>query len=106
MSIPAWMKAGAKVVCVDDSWLGDRPLTRGEIYTIKAVGFDEADIGPYAGPTAVVLALHEAENRTGACGFDARRFRPVKTIDDDISEHFAVYLKTPVRTSIRAGERA
>ena len=101
--IPSWAVKGARVVCVSDYWDShldamDLPNpVRGEIYVIDSVDKDENATG---GIGVYLVGFPED------AFYSLENFRPVKTIEDDISEHFAVYLKTPVRTSIRAGERA
>ncbi len=103
-SIPAWAVKGARVVCVKDFRrsvrvrdLGFRGLPEvNAVYEIHGVEYWPE----YSAVTLMLVGFPEEQ------GFDVVGFRPVKTIEDDISEHFAIYLKTPVRTSIRAGERA
>jgi len=66
-------------------------LVRGEVYTINGLDHASAGFGPYAGPIHPVAILAELDN-PWAIGFALARFRPVKTIEDDISEHFAQHL--------------
>ncbi len=101
-AIPSWVKVGAKVICVDarsgifvPANASFRPdlggLRRGEIYTIREVG-----ICPNWNRQSVWLEeIHRPEDVGGESGFAIERFRPVKTIEDDISEHFAIFLSTP-----------
>jgi hypothetical protein len=100
-SIPSWAVKGAEVECIIDAplWFSAVPnpgLVKGGRYIIDCVSVKLSG--------RVTLDLVGFEYATFWIG----RFRPVtkRTAEDDISEHFAVYLKTPVRTSIRAGERA
>lgn len=100
MSIPSWAKVGAKVVCVDGEDTSGALLS-GVVYTVDGISGDRY---------GVFLHIEAARlnDATDGNAWLVSRFRPVseRTAKDDISEHFAVYLKTPVRTSIRAGERA
>lgn len=100
MSIPSWAKVGAKVVCVDDTPRLNRVsvhngdfggLTRGQIYTIRGYG----SAGGYA-----TLVLSEIDRGIPENGFNPARFRPVKTIEDDISEHFAQHLTVRGRAPV------
>jgi hypothetical protein len=102
MSIPSWARVGAEVVCI-----------KREPWNLLA-GVEKDQHGPCFGDVCVIQGFAGGAGRLPLCLFlggysDAYSiacFRPVKTIEDDISEHFAQHLKTPVRTSIRAGERA
>jgi hypothetical protein len=99
--IPSWAYVGAEVICIKrGGWTlltGDedgRTPTFGNVCVIIETGVDA--FGGW-----IALDGYPPMSR-----FDVQKFRPVKTIEDDISEHFAHHLKTPARTSIRAGERA
>jgi hypothetical protein len=97
MSIPAWAVKGAKVVCVDafeaSGWInGSDPLVSGRVYTVE-----RAIISPRTGEAMLLLAEAKRskmfiEYAGFEAGYYASRFRPVKTIEDDISEHFAQHL--------------
>jgi len=92
--IPSWARVGAKVVCIQEGWdertaapgveFPDRVPMPGEVLTINWVGC--------AYGKAFVSFL---ELLPDTLGWDCAGFRPVKTIEDDISEHFAIYIKSP-----------
>ncbi len=102
-AIPSWARVGARVVCVDDTnwqsfdvtgrlrtpdYWGFNLPTIGEVYTIR-------DIDNRAG--GVVVMLVEVDNRGVTpnpieIGFALHRFKPLVTIEDDISTHFAALL--------------
>ena len=103
MSIPSWAKVGAKVVCINDVWRGRgiSKLIAGDVYTIVSVhrqfGTCKMPDGTRSsGHWVVELAeVHNPDDRfheAKAPGHALARFRPVKTIEDDISEHFAQHL--------------
>jgi hypothetical protein len=92
MSLPIWARIGAKVVCVSEAenlGPGERQLVVGEVYTIRSVESDQVTFG---------FVLDEIVNPPFAaydgleCFYDWHRFRPVKTIEDDIATHFASLL--------------
>jgi len=77
--IPAWARVGAKVVCVRSDPPRSDPLRRGAVYTIARVYVDdEIGSGPYVDLVEVARV-----------GWWLKRFRPLITIEDDISAHFA-----------------
>ena len=106
---PAWVRVGAKVVCIDDKASSSlRPLhngdmgglTKGRVYTISAL-----DVG-WRG----TLTIHLAECvRPNSCGFQLSRFRPAvppKTEAEDL-ELFTPFLEPPlVRIPHRGTVRA
>jgi len=91
-AIPSWARVGAKVVCIDDekatgrfipasyrgSWDGD--LVKGSIYTISAYGKHSAF------PDMLCVHVSEAPRKAP---FALRRFRPLVTLEDDITTYFA-----------------
>ena len=114
MNIPSWAHAGAKVVCVDDNFVGQPAErlgcslpVRGKTYTIRQITFVEgADVGPGVLLEEVANAYVEYPSgrflwRGEPC-FGLRRFRPVITIEDDLKAHFAHLLDAPVRVSEEA----
>lgn len=99
MSIPSWAKVGAKCICVDGRlyfWApgvanSSRPPVKGEIYTIVASRIDiYGDARVFIEGCPNLKAFDPTDH-----GWGVERFRPVKTIEDDISEHFAILLRTP-----------
>ena len=101
--IPSWARVGAKVVCVDASlapgmrWFDNEAPVEGEVYTITDVGYDHEvrKVTVYLaeicrGPTHVLFYGRDL-------GYWLGRFRPVHTLETDISEHFQQFLKTPSR---------
>lgn len=77
------MKAGQKLVCIEDSNFGERPYpTKGEIVTALKPG-----IGGLWGSNWVVLK----EYQFGSCGremqFNGECFRPVCDIGDQVEEY-------------------
>jgi hypothetical protein len=93
--IPSWAVKGAKVVCIERNWFAAGPSdidapdpVFGEIYTIRGI---IADADYESGWGAWLTEFSE-------CGcYDLIGFRPVHTLETDISEHFAQFLKTPSR---------
>jgi hypothetical protein len=103
MSIPSWAKVGAKVVCINDAWVGRSAITIevGGVYTIAALRMQYGRTFLPDGRLSsghIVAELVEVKNPYDrfypetAPGYALSRFRPVKTIEDDISEHFAQHL--------------
>ncbi len=100
MSIPAWARVGAKVVCVDNHDAIDargnpiQPLIVGEVYRIERLYVErhrfrgEVVVGPCVSLAGVQSAKH---------GWSLSRFRPLITQSDDISAHFQHHLSNPVR---------
>jgi hypothetical protein len=107
MSIPAWARVGAKVVCVNagrfNAWHlpmdADERVVEGEVYTIsRAMIDDDGD-----------AILHLVEVRRNAAsrralgpdvGYWAARFRPLITQSDDISAHFQQFLSNTEREEV------
>lgn len=84
-TIPSWAVKGAKVVCVDDSpgRFHGPGIVRGVVYTISDVYFGEMAL-----ETCVTLVEFGSEH-----GFRLRRFRPTRTIEQDVSR-FRKHLRT------------
>lgn len=98
--IPAWARAGAKVVCIVDMPRLERARRNypgfglpepQKIYTIRDWVIGTNDV--------VNLRLVEIVNRpmystvgTVEWGFSIQFFRPLITLEDDISTHFAALL--------------
>ncbi|MGK3946049.1 hypothetical protein ABK046_47840, partial [Streptomyces caeruleatus] len=64
-------------------WKGTYPA-KGGVYTIDGASTDH--------PDSIFLAECVPVPGEVSCSWSVSRFRPVKTIEDDISEHFAQYL--------------
>lgn len=101
--IPAWAVPGARVVCVDDVFSeGHKRICAalpiaGGVYTIRKVTFvDGADTAPAVLLEEVVNEYTETMLRgflwRGEPRFGLRRFRPLHTLETDISEHFSQHL--------------
>lgn len=100
-AIPSWARVGAKVVCVNDAsgqfqsaeiaHLGLDGLRCGEIYTIRAVGYSKHWGTPGIWLEEIVRPI-KSSRALEEEAFHILRFRPVKTIEDDIATHFAALL--------------
>jgi hypothetical protein len=99
MSVPAWVRPGARCVCVDDAdqqfWSLGR-VVRGETYTVAGI----ADVDDN-GQAGLILAEVKTGQECYNLGFRAARFRPTavtgKTEAQDLA-HFSHHLdqKLPV----------
>jgi len=97
MSIPAWARKGAKVVCISNAPepgkvfynecppLGEPVTISGHVYALNGWALVIAE---YPNPDIVV----------GEVGWLARRFRPLISQADDIATHFQALLSAPVKT--------
>lgn len=97
--LPSWAVRGAKVVVVGYRGPGARsgahPLKMGDIYTIRDVLY-----GPESGlPCIRLVEIRRSPVRTSLGVYEPmyrlRGFRPLHTIETDISEHFAELLNVP-----------
>lgn len=101
--MPSWAVKGAKVVCVRDGGCTSKNWpSAGVTYTVRLA----RNVDPGTGPG---LLLEEVVNepvvtRCGLMerGFVISRFRPVKTQEDDLREHFEVYLQDDHRAPEKA----
>jgi hypothetical protein len=84
--LPSWARVGAKVVCVNakHSWLVEK-----RVYRIADLG-DEDSTGPVISVEGVMMGNRLARWFVG-------RFRPLITLEDDISTHFRQLLDVPAR---------
>lgn len=98
MSIPAWARKGAKVVCVPYmgadrlKFDGSADLAKGEIVTLRVVkvcsdGF--VAVGLVEAPGPIIRGIEAL--------YRLRNFRPLISQADDISTHFQALLSTPVK---------
>ncbi len=89
--IPAWATPGRKVVCIDAEedckpvpgleWIGTLDgLTKGTIYTLRAVGRDPT----FLDPTVKLVEIVRDHDSDGETGYQLRRFRPIITIEEDM----------------------
>ncbi len=105
MDIPSWAFRGAKVICVDAGdrlGPGRRPvsldITEGLEYTIETV--ETEWVLPSRGVAEYGFMVHLVGIRAGdmiRSPFWGDRFRPVKTIETDMKEHFDIFLKVGER---------
>lgn len=82
--IPSWARVGAKVVCVDAR--GASELDERGTYTISRIddGFAIGGIGVWLVEAAPIsVRWHNYQ------GFRLSRFRPLVTLEDDITTYFA-----------------
>ena len=82
--IPSWARVGAKVVSVgydgpDKRVSGFNEIVRGVVYVIEWVGQ-----GPETGMPCIRVA---GQSKPGV--YRPRGFRPVRTLEDDITTYFA-----------------
>lgn len=109
--IPIWARVGAKCVCVDASgtnpfadgsgWREDAP-TVGAIYTISATWIDEGTGAPVAEFVELQRSSRSCDIHGAVLGYGIYRFRPLVTLEDDITTYFAELLTTPVRVEEEA----
>lgn len=101
-TIPSWAVKGAKVVYLGrlrKNTARTVQLKKGAIYTIREI-YQSPVTGNYGVSVAEVInGLHPVFGLE--YGYAIHRFRPVVTLEDDINEHFAVYLKTGHRATER-----
>lgn len=97
--LPSWARVGAKVVCVDDSnqcwpWYApeqDECVVKDGIYVIESAGiyFDFESGEDYVGLTVCGVRRVDGVRNVP---FDISRFRPLVTLEDDITTYFAELL--------------
>lgn len=98
MSLPSWARVGAKVVCVDA--VGAPELVERQTYTIEAIDDVPLRLG---GLGVWLVEVSIMQNAVGSYyGFRLSRFRPLVTIEDDITTYFAELLTAPVRVTEEA----
>jgi hypothetical protein len=112
MNIPSWAFSGAKVVYVNNGPMFENPvgndtLDLGEIYTIEWVEYIE-DVVWADGTTSSNIfvkllgvrdVLPPGKHRVEQTYYLAR-FRPVKTIETDMEEHFQKFLDTQIPADV------
>lgn len=94
--VPSWARPGVKVVCINDAvipgvgtfWAGVVP-PRGTVCTVRRA-YRHSDGN-------AVLEIVEYPNEWGGSewGWLVERFRPVRTIEDDLAAHFTHLLDIP-----------
>ena len=102
IGIPAWARIGAKVACIDAYWNGwttGLPLTKDATYTIVDVVYTG---GRYPDVCGYSLLLKETTNPSGGIGFGVERFRPLVSLESDLTAHFNALLHTPQKIEERA----
>jgi hypothetical protein len=88
MSIPAWARVGAKVVCVD----AHAGILLNEVYTLRSCRIVDGWWG-----TEALVTLIEVVNPIDEDGeYFLSRFRPLITQKDDLDTHFRALLRVPV----------
>lgn len=99
MDVPSWCRVGNKCVCIDNlsslATHGEAAPEQGKVYTIRSV---LRDMG------LTWLRFHEVHNipmpyKNGfmECDWDARHFKPLVSLEDDIKTHFRALLDQPMR---------
>jgi len=93
-----WAKVGVQCVCRDSSgsWDDDERLVNGEIYTIESVWIDDDN--------EICFDLIEVSRSTESVmywintriGYSAKRFRPLVSLEDDISMFTALTNMSPI----------
>jgi hypothetical protein len=77
------LRVGQKCVCIDDkphplNWRGLDGLRKGEVYTIRRIGFDvDGTFGIWL--SEIIRPHQDGAPEWGELPFVATRFRPVKT---------------------------
>jgi hypothetical protein len=102
-AIPAWARVGAKVVCISDttsSWR--RSLTVGETYTIRATAIDYRDRPGCWLEEIKNETVQTAHDGMVELGYVLTRFRPLVSLESDITTHFEQFLHTPQKIEERA----
>lgn len=89
--IPSWCRKGTRVVCInaDDIWEADgvSRLVCGAEYIIEAV---DASASWGVGPVRHGVGVHiVGANRRCGMPYGVFRFRPLVTLEDDITTYFA-----------------
>lgn len=104
-----WAKIGAKVVCINDDpaasrlpsaylWSGEISIVSGSTYTISSIG-----IHSITGNIAIKLKEVPDRNWTDE-GYHLSRFRPLVSLEDDISMFTALTNMSPIERLDRLKE--
>ena len=109
MDLPSWVFRGAKVVCVDNSVSSksnsfkdptEWPVV-GQIYTIKDIFVQDVswaiDLEEIC---RTEFAMTYWSARGLRAGYGLYRFRPVKTVETDMEEHFQKFLDTQIPADV------
>lgn len=106
--LPAWVRVGVKVVCVDASpapapWCDPCPMTAGGIYTIREV----RDYRLYGNDLNILVREVSFVWRGQDLPFAIERFRPLVDDSDEAIQRdvalFTEHLRQPSTTTTREG---